>query len=140
MSGDNVARVNIGGKVRELVFGTRAICFIEESTGRSFAEAAGKGGIGFLVVSVAAGLSHLPEMRKRFRRADGEYDLSLVEEWFDLMPKADAPDPNVTDAPDTLRSLGAKVASAMRGGMPGVRTTDGPIVGEAVAAAPPRAP
>lgn len=117
-SGDNVCTVNIGGQSRELVFGTRAICFIEEATGKSFADAAGRGGLSFLVVAVAAGLSHLPAFRKRFRRGD-EVDLSLVEEWFDGMPKEDAPAGD--GAPDTLKSIGEKVALAMRAGMPGVK-------------------
>jgi len=123
MSGDNVCSVMIGGKRRELVYGTRAICFIEEATGKSFADAASRGGISFLVLAVAAGLQHLPEMRRRFKGKDGEVDLALVEEWFDSMPKQDQPG-DAVDAPDTLRSLGAKVATAMRGGMPGVRIGD----------------
>jgi hypothetical protein len=119
MSGDNVCTVNIGGKKRELVFGTRAICFIVDVTGKSFSDAAQHGGITFLVLGVAAGLSHLAEFRKKFRVREGEFDFGLIEEWFDAMPKADMPVD--ADAPDTLKSLGLAVAHAMRSGMPGVK-------------------
>jgi len=120
-NGDNACSVHLGGKRRELIYATRAICFIEEATGKSFSDAASSGGITFLVVSVAAGLVHLAEFRKRWKTKDGDYDFSLVEEWMDAMPKADLPAND--DSADTLRSLGSKVAAAMRGGMPGVRIT-----------------
>jgi hypothetical protein len=116
--GDNTCNVVLGGHKRELFYGTRAICFIERASGQSFSEAATRGGVSFLVLATAAGLSHLPEFRRRFEPKPGEFDLSLVEDWFDQMPKEDEA---AQGAPDTLRTLGAKIAVALRGGMPGVR-------------------
>jgi hypothetical protein len=114
--------VNLGGKKLELVLGTGAIRYIEEATGRSFSEAGQRGGLSFLVLSVAAGLQHLPEFRRKLRVIPGEGpDLSMIDDWFDGLAKKGEPG----EGEETLKSLGEKIGAAIRFGMPGVSVPSG---------------
>jgi hypothetical protein len=103
-----------GGQVRTLVLKSKALRFIEETTGRSFMalfrNSGEEGlGLGFLNTALVAGL----------RYYDPKVTADQVDNWLDEMGSkamADGYD-------ETLASLFQKVSAALVSGMPGTRAT-----------------